>query len=119
MNPYLNCELLPEFGFLKRLVLSAFPDPAPTPSPALSCLCPPTNCLAVSLCTHVGPMSPSTGIATRTDLGTSSQFPLPFRTAGGRILGGGAHSPDWAPKAQSGLQQAFLHGKPAFLPAQK
>lgn len=72
----------------KRLVLGALPDLAPSPYPLLSCLCPPTNCLATSLYSDIGLRSP-TEVATKIAPGTSSTISHPFQSRRGRFLGGG------------------------------
>uniref|UniRef100_G3U074 Stromal interaction molecule 1 n=1 Tax=Loxodonta africana TaxID=9785 RepID=G3U074_LOXAF len=49
------------------------------PYPTLPCLCSPTNCLATSLYSNIDLRSPSIGIATKTDLSTSSSISPSFQ----------------------------------------
>ena len=97
----------------ERLVLVALPDLAPSPYPVLPCLCPPTNCLATSLYSDIGLRSPSTGVTTKTDPGTSSTISHPFRSHSGRFLGGGVLLPRLGIKGP----ERYLAGISLWVPA--
>lgn len=108
INPGHSCELFPKVGFLKWLVLSALPNLSPSPYPTLPCLCPPINCLPSPFIVMLTVGLILLELPLKLTWALYLQFPLDFRTPGGRFLGGGApffrlgtKGPVWSPASIS------------------
>ena len=107
-NLCLNCDLFPEVYFLKRLVLSALPDLASNSYPPLSCLWSPINALPSPFIVMLALGLLLLELPLKLTWPPYLQFPLAFRTLGGRFLGGGApfsrlgtKGPEWSPASIS------------------